>query len=165
MGYVEGEEVLPEGTGEVSRRKFKASSDKAYSLIALSLETSLQIHIVGTTDPKEAWEILREHISFISVTQIVRLTRKFYAATMQEGDDMMEHITLMTSLAQQLRELGEVISTQKFATVMLGSLPSSYDTYITSLNARKADDLNWESVKGSLQEEYLKRKEKSKNRH
>ena len=58
----------------------------------------------------------------------------------------------MTSLAQELRELGEHISAQKFAMV--------YKMYIISLNARKVEDLDW----GSLQEEYLKRKEKSKKR-
>ena len=163
-GFVEGSETRPSDTAEDSiRRKFKSRSDKAYSLIALSVETSLQIHIVATTDPKEAWEILKDHFSFVSITQIVRLNRKFYAASMRESDDMKEHITLMTSLAQQLRELGEVIDSQKFATVFMGSLPPSYDTYITSLNARKAADLDWETIRGSLQEEYMKRKEKNAN--
>ena len=165
FGFVGGTEIWPDVTAQEGvRRKFKSRSERAYSLIALGVETALQIHISCTTDPKEAWEILQGQFSFVSVTQIVRLTRKFYAALMQEGDDMMEHITKMTSLAQELRELGEHISAQKFAMVILGSLPSSYETYIISLNARKVEDLDWDSIKGSLQEEYLKRKEKSKKR-
>ena len=82
---------------------------------------------------------------------------------MSERDDLMEHLTAMTSLAQQLRDLNEAISSQKFATVVLGSLPMSYDTFITSLNARKADDLDWQSIKGPLIEEFMKR-EKSDDR-
>jgi len=162
-GFIEGTEIAPALTAQDGvRRKFRARSDKAYSLIALSLETSIQVHIMGTIDPKVAWETLQAQFSFVSVAQIVRLNRKFYAATMSEGDDLMTHINKMTSLAQELRELGEEISTQKFATVMLGSLPPSYDQYITSLNARKADDFNldWDRIKGSLQEEYIKRNEK-----
>ena len=142
------------------KRKYKTRSDKAYTVIALSVETSLQINIAATTDPKEAWDILKNQVSFVSVTKMVRLTRNYYAATMQEGDDLMEHITLMTSLAQQLRELGEIISTQKFAIVILGSLPPSYNIYITSLDACKADDLDWDSIKSSLQKECIKIKEK-----
>ena len=160
-GYIQGSERIPDETERAEvKRKYRSRSDQAYSLIALSVETPLQIHIVPTTEPKEAWDILQEQFSFVSITHMVRLTRKFYAATMNEGDDLMEHITLMTTLAQQLRELEEVISTKKFAIVVLGSLPPSYDTYLISLNARKAEDLNWNSVKGSLQEEYMKRKEK-----
>ena len=69
----------------------------------------------------------------------------------------MEHLTHMSSLAEQLRELKEEISSTKFATVVLGNLPESYDTFLTSLNARNADDLDWEDVKGLLIEKYMKR--------
>ena len=89
------------------------------------------------------------------------LNRRFYAATMEEGADLMQHLTYMTSLAEQPRELKEDISLRKFATAVLGSLPESFDTFLTSLNARKADELDWETVKGFLIEEYMKRKEKN----
>ena len=52
----------------------------------------------------------------------------------------------------------ENISTRKFATVVLGSLPESYDNFLTSLNA---EELDWDNIKGLLIEEYLKRKEKN----
>ena len=55
----------------------------------------------------------------------------------------MQHLTHMTSLAEQLREMNEEISTKKkFATVVLGNLPESYDNLLTSSNARNADDLD-----------------------
>ena len=57
--------------------------------------------------------------------------------------------------------MNEEISSKKFATVVLGSLPDSYDNFLTSLNARSADDLDWENVKGLLIEEYTKRTEKN----
>ena len=79
---------------------------------------------------------------------------------MKEGDNLMEHMTYMTSLAEQLRELKEDISTKKFATVILGSLLDSYENFISSLNARNIDELEWDSIKGSLIEEYMNRKEK-----
>ena len=80
---------------------------------------------------------------------------------MKEDADLMQHLTHMTSLAQQLLEMNEEIPSKKFATVVLGSLPKSYDNFLTSLNARNTDDLDWENVKGLLIEEYMKRKEKN----
>ena len=80
---------------------------------------------------------------------------------MKEGADLQEHVTYMTSLAKQLREMKEEISSKKFATVVLRSLLESYDNFLTSLNARKADDLDWENVGGLFIEEVLKRAEKS----
>ena len=140
---------------------FGLRSDKAYSLIALNVKKDLQGHISSTTDPLAAWKILQKQFEFVSVTKIVRLNRKFYTASMKEGADLMQHLTHMTSLAEQLREMNEEISSKKFATVVLGSLPDSYDNFLTSLNARSADDLDWENVKGLLIEEYMKRSEKN----
>ena len=160
-GFAQGTETLPGQTeAPAVRYAYKLKSDKAYSLIALSVSKSLQAHIMSTTDPAEAWNTLQKQFEFISITQIVRLNRKFYAASVKEGDNLMEHITYMTSLAEQLRELKEDISTKKFATVILGSLPDSYENFISSLNARNIDELEWDSIKGSLIEEYMNRKEK-----
>ena len=136
-------------------------SDKAYSLIALSISKSLQVHISATTDAHEAWKILQKHFEVVSVSQIVRLNRRFFAAQMKEGDDLQAFITEMMTVAQELRELNEEISMKKFATVILGSLPPSYDNFVTSFNTQSVDDLNWDNVRGLLNEEYLKRKDNS----
>ena len=98
-------------------------------LTALSVEKSLQVHIASITDPLEAWQILPRQFEFVSVTQIVRLNRKFYAATMPEGADLLQYLTYMTSLAEQLCEMKEDISPRKFATVVLGSLLGSYNNF------------------------------------
>ena len=157
-----GQETPPEAGASISvKNAFRLRSDKAYSLIALNVEKDLQVHISSVSEPLLAWEILQKQFEFVSVTQIVRVNTKFYAAEMEEGGDILQHITYMTSLAEQLREMKEV-SSKKFATVVLGSLPESYDTFLTSLNARNAEELNWESVKSLLIEEYMKRNEKSK---
>ena len=144
--------------------EYVLKADKAYSLIALLVESELQIHVSSKTTASEAWKALQEHFEFVSVTQIVLLYRRFFAAKMDEKGDMMKHITEMTRIAEQLKEMKEEVSSKKFAIVMLGSLPDSYDTFLTSLNARNADDLDWTSVKSLLVEEYMKRQEKEKQR-
>ena len=94
-------------------------------------------------------------------SSFVSNNRKFYAATISEDADLLQHLTYMTSLAEQLCEMKEDISLQKFATVVLGSLRESYDNFLTGLNARDVEDLDWENIKGLLTEEYMKRKEKN----
>lgn len=79
--------------------EYLLKADKAYSLIALSVESQLQIHVSSKTSASEAWEALQEHFEFVSVTQVVRLYRRFYAAKMDEKDDIMKHITEMTRIA------------------------------------------------------------------
>ena len=62
-------------------------------------------------------------------------------------------------MAEQLRKMNKDISTKTFATVVLGSLPESYDKH-TSLNIQKIEELKWENIKALLIEEHLKRTEK-----
>ena len=58
--------------------------------------------VTSTEKPKEAWKILHNQFHFVSMAQTVRITRRFYAATMKEDGDLQQHLTLMSSLAQQL---------------------------------------------------------------
>ena len=116
---------------------------------------------LSVTDPLPVWKILQKQFEFVSVTQIVRLNRQFCAASIKEGADLMQHLTHMTSLAEQLGEMNENISSKKFATVVLGSLRESHDNFLTSLSARSVDDLDREKVKGFSIEEYMKRTEKN----
>ena len=83
--FINGTEERPAETATAQvKSAYQLRSDKAYSLIALSVEKTLQIHISTTTDPLETWEILRKQFEFVSITQIARLNRRFYAATMKE---------------------------------------------------------------------------------
>ena len=60
--------------------------------------------------------------------------------------------------------MDEEVSSKKFAIVMLGSLPDSYDTFLTSMNTRDANQLDWSNIKGALMEEYEKRKARNQER-
>ena len=100
-GFVQGTETKPGDTSEAAAKNaFRLRSDKAYSLIALSVKTNLQAHISSTTDRKEAWETLQKHFEFVSIAQVVRLNRKFYAASMEEGGDLMQHLADMIILSR-----------------------------------------------------------------
>ena len=62
-GFVEGTETAPGSTATATvRNAYRLRSDKAYSLIALSVDKSLQVHISSTTDPRAAWEVFAKTI-------------------------------------------------------------------------------------------------------
>ena len=147
--YVRGLETKPEPTASDEKaneiKEFNLKVEKAYSTIAINIEPQLQVHVQGTDDPKEAWELLESHFNFVSVTEVVRTNRAFYTAMMEEGGDINEHITKMTRLSARLKELNDEVSSKKFATAVLGSLPESYEHFISSLNARDAASLDWQA--------------------
>ena len=66
----EGQEISPESTASATTRNaYRLHSEKAYSLIALSAEKHLQVHIVSTVNLKEAWQIVQNRFEVVSVTQ------------------------------------------------------------------------------------------------
>ena len=114
----EGQETPPEASASATvKNAFRLQSDRAYSLIALNVQKDLQVHISSVTDPLAAWRTLQKQFEFVSVTQIVRLNRKFYAATMK-GADLQEHLTYTTSLADLFEEICHG-SVGKFTRVVL----------------------------------------------
>ena len=121
--------------------EYNLKGDKTYSLIALSVEKDLQIIVQTSSSAKEAWDNLQNQYDFVSAGQLVRLSRRFFGARMEEGGDLMKHITNMTSMAEQLREMKEEVSSKKFAVTILGSLPDSYENFVTSMNTRDASQI------------------------
>jgi hypothetical protein len=111
-----------------AQESFEERKGRAWALICLNVETDLMVYLEGTTTAQEAWDVLANTFEARSVTQLVRLSRRFYASALPEGGNVIEHITAMTMLRKQLKEQGEEISSQKFAVTLLGSLPDSYDT-------------------------------------
>ena len=97
--------------------EYLLEADKAYSIIALSVEPSLQVHVSSQNTARDAWDALKTQFEFVSVTQCVRLMRRFYAAKMEENGDLMKHITEMVSLAEQLKDMHEEVTSKRFAII------------------------------------------------
>eukprot|EP00794_Sanderia_malayensis_P004275 gene4275-4843_t len=155
--FIKGTEIPPGQTVQAAIINiYHLRSDKAYTLIALSVNTPLHVHISQTTDPKEEWEILKQQFEFVLITQIVRLNRKFSAASMPEGtnlDGTFDHNDIFGQSAKRNERRHFVQE------ICHRSLPEFYKGFISS--ARASDELNWDNIKGLLVEEYMKQKERS----
>uniref|UniRef100_A0AAV1T0V2 CCHC-type domain-containing protein n=1 Tax=Peronospora matthiolae TaxID=2874970 RepID=A0AAV1T0V2_9STRA len=77
---------------------------------------------------------------------------------MGEGDDVLEHINRLKTLAEQLDAVGAPVSEDDLVITLLASLSESYQFLITALESR-ADSLSWELVTSRLLHEDMKRKE------
>ena len=63
---------------------------------------------------------------------------------------MLEHISKLRSLHDQLREMGVEINDKELAVTLLTSLPKDYKPLITALDAVGEVDLSYEKVKNML---------------
>uniref|UniRef100_A0AAV1U6D6 CCHC-type domain-containing protein n=1 Tax=Peronospora matthiolae TaxID=2874970 RepID=A0AAV1U6D6_9STRA len=86
------------------------------------------------------------------------LRRRFFTTMMEEGDDVLEHINKLKTLAEQLEAVGAPVCEDDLVITLLGSLSDSYQFLITALESR-SDTLSWELVTSRLLHEEMKRKE------
>jgi len=67
---------------------------------------------------------------------------------------MEEHIIDMSIIKDKLEAIGEEIKEELFITMLLGSLPESYNSLINALESRPETDLTISLVRGKLIDEY-----------
>uniref|UniRef100_A0AAV1TI49 DUF4219 domain-containing protein n=1 Tax=Peronospora matthiolae TaxID=2874970 RepID=A0AAV1TI49_9STRA len=110
-----------------------------------------------------AWSRLEDHFEKKSLANKLFLRRRFFTTMMEEGDDVLEHINKLKTLAEQLEAVGAPVCEDDLVITLLGSLSDSYQFLITALESR-SDTLSWELVTSRLLHEEMKRKEQGSKR-
>ncbi|KAG6590589.1 Gag-Pol polyprotein [Phytophthora cinnamomi] len=158
-----GEIKLEHCATTLDQTTFKRKSRKALAIICLAME-DLQLPLVRSAkDAYDAWSKLEGHFEKKSLANKLFLRRRFFTTMMAEGDDVLEHINKIKTLAEQLDAVGAPVSEDDLVITLLGSLSESYQFLITALESR-ADSLSWELVTARLLHEDMKRKEQAQGR-
>uniref|UniRef100_A0A2N9F1D3 CCHC-type domain-containing protein n=1 Tax=Fagus sylvatica TaxID=28930 RepID=A0A2N9F1D3_FAGSY len=82
---------------------------------------------------KEIMDALETKYGCRSDTQIQLLLDKFNNIKMNEGDAIGDHVNQLKLIAKELADAGHTLSDKMQVTIVLNSLPSSWDHVVTSL--------------------------------
>ncbi|KAG3045812.1 hypothetical protein PI124_g23574 [Phytophthora idaei] len=155
---VSGEAKLEYCTTALDQAAFKRKSRKALAIICLAMEDSQLPLVRSASGPHDAWSRLEGHFEKRSLANKLFLRRRFFTTMMDEGDDVLEHINKVKTLAEQLDAVGAPVSEDDLVIMLLARLSESYQFLITALESRAAS-LTWELVTARLLHEDMKRKE------
>lgn len=145
--------------GETALATFLEKDEQAHSLIGPCVEDSQLVHIRTKTTAKEAWVTLREYHQRNTLGNKVTLMRKICGLKLAEKGNVETHLAELANLFQKLTDLGENQLNENWkVAITLSSLPVSYDSLISALEARPDADLTLSFVHSKLIE-YAKRKE------
>ena len=162
---VEGIETPPAADADARVKSlYQSRVNIAFSTIALSISTDLIYLISDTEDPVDAWNKLRNHFERDTLANKLFLKKQYFRSTMQEGTSVSDHLKYMKGLTDKLAAIKAPITEEDQVVALLGSLPESFSTLVTALEAR-VDDLSLEFVQQSLRNEEQKRKEKKEVEH
>lgn len=139
-------EPAPEGWDKKDRQ--------AKATIGLLCEDNQLILIRTQQTARGMWLALQSIHERSNLNSKLYLLRKMYGLRLGKTQGMQEHINSMLELVEQLRGLGEKLRDNNVAALLLCSIPESYGSLITALEARPEAELTLEYVKGKLIDEY-----------
>ncbi|KAF8799615.1 hypothetical protein BYT27DRAFT_7120154, partial [Phlegmacium glaucopus] len=95
----------------------------------------------------------------------VDLRRRMQEQRCLEKGDVATHFSTLQTMREDLASMGQSLTENDFYAIILGSLPSSYDPYISAVNATSSvlgKTLSADDLMLAITEEYERRNLKSK---
>ena len=151
-----GAETLAAKVSAEEERKFKKHENQALACVCLSVKANLQIYVRSAQNAKEAWDNLEKHFEEKSLSRKIFYRRKLYAARMERGTKMIDHINYMKTLAEHLEAVGDAVVEKDLVIILISSLPDEYNFLITALETIAEEKLSWDYVRDRLLHEYEK---------
>ena len=133
-GIVSGTETAPAEGGD-RRSKFLARRDRALATIVLAVEPSLLYLIGDPEDPVAVWEKLQNQFQKKTWANKLALRRRLHSLQLKDGESVQDHIKAMTELFNELAIVGDAIEEEDRVVYLLASLPDSFNTLVTALEA------------------------------
>src|SRR6218665_2565898 len=138
---------------------WQRKDEKSQCTISLTVEDYQVVHICNCTSAKDMWKQLQKVHERSNLSSKMYLRKKLYKMRLQDDQNMQEYICAVLRLVEQLRGVGEEVSDQQVATLLLCGIPDEYETLITALEARYEDELTLEYVKNKLVDAYKRKKD------
>ena len=155
-GIIDGTDTLPENATAAATNEHSKRSQKTFSSIVMAVGMSQLYLITLTESPAEAWDTLRKHFERETLSNKLFLKKQYFRSEMKDSTSVEAHLKHMKEIADRLAAIGAHIAEEDQVVTLLGSLPRSYSTLVTALEAR-GDDLTLSFVKQALVQEEQKR--------
>jgi hypothetical protein len=152
-GYADGTEALGEDATALVRAEFQKKSQKEFSTIVMVIRSSQLYLITSFEQPKDAWDALRNHFERDTLANKLMLKKHM---EMKEGTSVEAHLKSMKELTDKLAAIGAPISEEDQVVTLLGSVPHSYSTLVTGLEAH-VDNVSLSYVQQALIHEERKK--------
>jgi Reverse transcriptase (RNA-dependent DNA polymerase)/gag-polypeptide of LTR copia-type/Integrase core domain/Zinc knuckle len=94
-------------------------------------------------NPAAMWQALAQQHIRQSESNVMRLKEQFHAAKMTPPTSIQQHIRDLKNITNQLRTLGQRIDDKELQLRILGSLPETYNTIVTSIKTQPAGQWHW----------------------
>jgi transposase InsO family protein len=144
-------------------KAWKDGDAKARTRIELAIGDSEMVHIIGAETAQQMWKQLSLVKESRGKLGILAIRRALYRTIAEEGFDMVEHISKLRKLQEELHLMGSKVGDEDFAMILVSSLPESWDIFTSAYLGTKTDGsaLTSHELVAILLEEDRRRKERN----
>ena len=135
--------------------------------IASSIPDSLFMKVRDKGSTYNVWMELGKHFEKRSRMVSIDLRRRLQELRCADKANIIEYFATLRAMCEDLASMGESLTENDFYAIIMGSLPTSYDSYISALNATSSvvgKHLSSDDLMLSLTEEYEQRALRSKGK-
>src|SRR5271154_4859471 len=138
---------------------------KARTRIELAIGDAEMIHISGANTAKEMWEQLKTVKESRGCLGILATRRALYRATAADDFEMVDHISNLRKLQEELHLMGSIVSDEDFVMILITSLPEAWDNYTSAYlgSSGNKPELKSHEIIAILLDEDRRRKGRSGN--
>lgn len=156
--YCDGTIAEPaDGANEDVKKAYTTGNRKALSHIVLTVSDELIYLITECESPKAAWDKLSSHFERDTLANRIYLKKQYFRAVMKDGESIEKHLKHMKDIVNKLAAIKAPVSEEDQVVTLLGSMPTSYSTVVTALEAQQPETLTLEFVQNALLNEEQKR--------
>ena len=116
-------------------KEWKSGEAVAKQQIASSIPDSLFMKIQSQGSAHEIWKALENHFQKRSQMVAIDLRRRIQDQRCVEKGDVVAHFATLHMMREDLAAMGQPLADNDFYAIIMGSLPASYDPYISAVNA------------------------------
>ena len=168
LKYVDGTAKKPKSSSPTTTEeineltKWETGDQSAQTQIELTLSDAQMIHIAGAKTAAEMWEQLKLVKEARGQLGVLSQRRRLYRTVAQENTDIAAHITELRQIQEQLHMMNSLVSDEDFVTILITSLPESWDQFTTAYLGATGNKMsvNSHELIAILLGEYRRRQEK-----
>jgi hypothetical protein len=122
-----------------AEKKWKDGDTKARTRIELVISDSEMIHIIGAMSANKMWKQLTLVKESRGKLGVLATRRALYRMITDDGFNLIEHISKLRKLQEELHLMGSLIADEDFTNIQVSSLPESWDLYMSTYLGSKTD--------------------------
>jgi hypothetical protein len=149
---VSGEEVKPDT--EKLGAAWEKRARKALALISLSLSAPEQEHIIDSSTPKEAWDILEKLYEGKGRNRKFMLLQELFRMSMPEESGGMDmYLRAVKEKMSELSVIGTKLEVDVKLAIILNGLLEQYRYLVVALESQKSESIDLDELSARLLEE------------